>query len=69
MRDRRAKGIQRVKETMRLNPSHDAALDRMLLELRLSYQINISRDDLVDIALGSILAKPVEYIAHYIRGL
>lgn len=69
MRDKRANGIQRIKETMRLNPSHDAALDRMLLELRLSYQINMSREDLVDIALGSMLAKPVEYIASYIRGL
>jgi hypothetical protein len=69
MRDKRANGIKRVREVMRINQEHDRGLDRMLLELRLSYHINISREDLIGVALGSLLAKPVEFIADYIRRL
>ena len=68
MRDRRIYGIKHVREMMFINPEWSAGVDRMLAELRLSYRINLSREDLVNVALESMLAKPVSVIAEYIRG-
>jgi hypothetical protein len=67
MRDRRAKGIHGVETKIFISESQDRAIDRLLLELRLSYGINVSRKDLCQLAIGMMLAHSLPALAEYIE--
>lgn len=67
MRDRRAKGIYGTETKIFISDAQDSAIDRLLLELRLSYGINISRRDLCQLAIGMLLAHSLPELARYIE--
>jgi hypothetical protein len=67
MRDRRAKGIHGVETKILITESQDSAIDRLLLELRLSYGINISRKDLCQLAISMLVAHNLPELARYIE--
>lgn len=67
MRDRRANGINTIDSVMSLTEHQDRALDRMVLELRLSYGLKITRAELMRLGVGIILAYPLKDLAMYIE--
>jgi hypothetical protein len=67
MRDRRIKGIRGQDMKIFVTDSQDSAIDRLLLELRLSYGINISRKDLCQLAISMMLAHTLPDLVRYIE--
>lgn len=69
MRDRRAYGIHTIECQMSITDQQDRALDRLVLDLRLSYGINITRSELMRLGVGILLAYPLKDLAAYIERL
>ena len=67
MRDRRAKGISGVEQRVFISDENDSAIDRLVLELRLSYGVNITRKELINLAIRMFLAHRLEDLARYIQ--
>ena len=67
MRDRRVNGIHTVEYKMSITNDQDRAIDRLVLDLRLSYGLNITRADLLRLGVGVILAYPLKDLAAYIE--
>lgn len=67
MRDRRVYGIETVDSKIPITESQDRAIDRLVLELRLSYGLNVTRSDILRLGVGIILAYPLKDLAAYLE--
>jgi hypothetical protein len=67
MRDKRLYGIETVDSKIPITESQDRAIDRLVLELRLSYGLKVSRSDILRLGVSIILAYPLKDLAAYLE--